>query len=804
MKTKYLTFFILFIIISINSNLKADVIFFDSKNIKIEKEGNIIFALHGKAKIPDENILVKGDKSIYNKEISELVIVGNVKFFDDLNNIYIESEEAIFKESENTLLAKGITLIEIQDKYQVFSENVFYDRNSLEISSNLGTSVLDNKNNIFIFEEGFLLETVDEILSSKKTNILDSDRNNYIFEMAKINLKTNEIVGKEIQIDFIDTFFGNENNDPMLKGKSTISDDKKTTINKAVFSTCNVENKRCRGWELQSEKFVHNKVEKLFEYNNSWLKVFDQKVFFFPYFSHPDPSVKRTSGFLSPVYSSSDNLGRSVNIPYFYVISDSKDMTFNPRIYSDNDFILQSEYRQAYENSNLIADFSYNNDNDNTNTHTFIDLRGQFNDKLNYSMEFQNVTNDNYLKIHDLKSIADTNILMSRVDTSTLTSYFKIENEIDEYTQLDTSIRMYEDLSVNSDNDKYQYIFPDFSFNKNIELDESYNGNFDFSSSGYQKNYNTNVYEAQVNNDFKFSSFDSFTKKGIVSNYNLLLKNYNTYSENSSVFDENNDHELFGTLLLNTELPLKEKLSNSTNYLKPKLQFKFSPTNGKDISSDTVRLSYENLFSQNRIGRSDMVEEHASATIGLEFEKQNLLNEKILGFNIGNIFKNKKNSSMPSKSKLDQTRSDIVGNFFYEPNESFKFEYNFSYDRDLDFSNYESISAKFGKNKLITNFDYLSEDNEFGSEELITNNTKLKFTNEHSLSFNTTKDLKNDFTQFYKFSYEYETDCLSASLQYQKKFFRDGNLVPDESLYFLIRFIPFTEIQGSANTVFEY
>ena len=199
-----------------------------------------------------------------------------------------------------------------------------------------------------------------------------------------------------------------------------------------------------------------------------------------------------------------------------------------------------------------------------------------------------------------------------------------------------------------------------------------------------------------------------------------------------------------------------------------------------------------------------MVEENASATIGLEFEKQNLLNEKILGFNIGNIFKNKKNSSMPSKAKLDQTRSDIVGNFFYEPNESFKFEYNFSYDRDLDFSNYESISAKFGKNKLVTNFDYLSEDNEFGSEELITNNTKLKFTNEHSLSFNTTKDLKNDFTQFYKFSYEYETDCLSASLQYQKKFFRDGNLVPDESLYFLIRFIPFTEIQGSANTVFEY
>ena len=65
------------------------------------------------------------------------------------------------------------------------------------------------------------------------------------------------------------------------------------------------------------------------------------------------------------------------------------------------------------------------------------------------------------------------------------------------------------------------------------------------------------------------------------------------------------------------------------------------------------------------------------------------------------------------------------------------------------------------------------------------------------------KDLLTDFTQFYKLSYEYETDCLLASFQYQKKFFRDNDLLPDESLYFLIRFIPFAELRGSANTLLE-
>ena len=31
----------------------------------------------------------------------------------------------------------------------------------------------------------------------------------------------------------------------------------------------------------------------------------------------------------------------------------------------------------------------------------------------------------------------------------------------------------------------------------------------------------------------------------------------------------------------------------------------------------------------------------------------------------------------------------------------------------------------------------------------------------------------------------------------------DGNLIPDESLYFLIKFIPFAELRGAANTYFQ-
>tara|TARA_Y200000002_G_scaffold327843_1_gene291143 strand:+ start:2268 stop:4661 length:2394 start_codon:yes stop_codon:yes gene_type:complete len=797
MKTRFIINIILFVLVFVSSNLKAETIFFDSKNIKIEENGNMIFATKGKANIPSSNLIIEGDKFIYNKKISELIVLDDVKYFDRENKVYIESQKIIYNEVTNTIFSKSDTYIKYEDDYKINSSDVLYNRTSNEILSNQFTKITDKNQNKFQFNKGLIFELVPEIISSKEVNVVDENLNSYFFEDSRIKLKINEIAGKEIFINFENSFFGNKKNDPLLKGKSVISNNDKTKIYKTVFSTCNKLNKNCRGWEIQSNLFTHNKTKKLFEYEKSWFKVFDKKVLYIPYFNHPDPSVKRKSGFLTPFYKGSENLGSSISVPYFYSISNSKDLTFKPRIYMDNDLIFHSEYREAFKNSNLKTDFSFNRNDNDTNSHIFLNLNGEYNDNTEYNLKIENVNNDNYLKIHDIKSY--TPIIES---DSVLTSSFEVETDIDNNTRLNSTVRLYEDLSKKS-SDKYQYIFPDFNFEKNIDLDKNYNGQFKFLSSGFQKIYDTNIYETLLNNDFNFESYDFISSNGIVTDYSFLLKNFNTYSENSTVYENKNDHEIFGTFLLKSELPLKKNLNKGNNFLKPIAQLRFSPTNGKNISSTGSRMDYSNIFSPNRIGRTDMVEKGNSLTLGLEFEKQNFENEKVFGFNLGNIFKDEKNHTLPNKSKLNQTRSDIVGDIFYKLEDKFELKYNFSYDRDLDFSNYDAITAKLGSNKLVTTFDYITENHELGNSELISNNTEIKFTDEHSIKFDTTKDLKDDFTQFYKLAYQYETDCLSASFEYEKKFFSDGSLKPDESLYFLIRFIPFAELRGSANTIFE-
>ena len=204
-------------------------------------------------------------------------------------------------------------------------------KKSLSYKINLikDVSGLNYDENTFNFEEGFLFNTIKEIISSKKTNIIDSNNNRYFFENLKVDLKRNEIAGREIKVDFVDSFFDNDKNDPILKGKSAISNNEKTKIYKTVFSTCSIENKNCRGWELQSEEFKHDKKEKIFEYKNSWLKVFDKKLIFLPYFNHPDPSVKRKSGFLTPSIGMmfiDAQIKQTISIPYYFAISEDKEL----------------------------------------------------------------------------------------------------------------------------------------------------------------------------------------------------------------------------------------------------------------------------------------------------------------------------------------------------------------------------------------------------------------------------------------------------------------------------------------------
>ena len=96
---------------------------------------------------------------------------------------------------------------------------------------------------------------------------------------------------------------------------------------------------------------------------------------YFPKFFHPDPTVKRKSGFLVPTIKNSPNSDSYLNLPYFAAISQNKDITFTPRFYTDDKILLQSEYRQENKTSSLISDISLLKEKDQSSkTHFFYQI----------------------------------------------------------------------------------------------------------------------------------------------------------------------------------------------------------------------------------------------------------------------------------------------------------------------------------------------------------------------------------------------------------------------------------------------
>ena len=76
------------------------------------------------------------------------------------------------------------------------------------------------------------------------------------------------------------------------------------------------------------------------------VKIYDVPVVYFPKFFHPDPTVKRQSGFLMPTFKNTPNNNTYFSVPYFKVLAENKDLTFTPRFYAKDQFLLQNEYRR--------------------------------------------------------------------------------------------------------------------------------------------------------------------------------------------------------------------------------------------------------------------------------------------------------------------------------------------------------------------------------------------------------------------------------------------------------------------------
>ena len=743
MKNKNFTIYIILLIILFTNYSFSDEFKFEASEITILENGNIVKASGDVKIISNDNLEITADNSFYNKEKLILELEGNILVNDIKNNIKIFTNKMNYFKEKEIIIAENKVRSEVKGKYIVDSTELIFNRNLLEISSSSNTTLKDNFENIFTSEE-FLLRINEDILNAKNLNLRDNENNDLFLDDAVVDLNNNEIIGKNININFDNSLFSNSENEPRLKGNSLVANQNETVVYKGVFTTCKKNKKNCPPWKIYAEKVTHNKNKKLIEYKNAWLEIYNKPILYIPYFFHPDPTVKRQSGFLIPTIINSSNYGSSVQIPYYNVISENKDLTITPRIFFDNNIIIQSEYRQANKSSDGIIDFSFNRDGSKTKSYLFSNFTGKFKNTSNIEINFQQVTNDKYLKLYDLKSPLINN-------KTTLNNFVRIDDYNDEY-QYEISFETFEDLSKGK-SDRFEYIYPNYKYTKDIKSSYFSNGNLNFESHGYQKQYNTNSFDGVVINNINFESNPSYTKNGIKNNYELLFRNVNSKASNSTNYNDNENLKLLSSFLFNTKLPLYKKTSKSENYLTPIASLRLSPNNTKNIRNLDRPVNYNNIFSLDRFGQDDLVEGGGSFTLGLEYSNRNKNKKEILNLALANVLRPSKNHDLPLNNSIGEKRSDIIGKINFSPSNIFNLNYEFSLDNNLKDSNLNLIRTNFSVNNLITSFEFLEEDNLMGEKSYLSNKTTLNFDNNNSISFKTNKDLDKNITEYYNLIY---------------------------------------------------
>ncbi len=336
---------------------------FNVTELEILDNGNTINGRKGGTATGDNGLKIKADNFTYDKILNVLNAHGNVKITDEINDYEITSEKITYLKDQEKIFTNGKTEAIFETKYNFISRNVLFLKDKMILSSSEKSQLKDRDINLYKFDK-FNYSIKDGILKAKQIEIISdfnkpkNEREYYYFNDGIVDIKKKDFIASKTKIKIKKNSFDNSKNDPRIYGVSSDKKGEITTINKGTFTSC-AKNDDCPPWSISSSKILHDKQKKQIIYNDALLKIYDVPVLYFPKFFHPDPSVKRQSGFLQPQLNNSNILGSSFRLPYFHVLADNKDFTFTPTIFDNDIYMVQNEYRQENKNSSLISDLGF-------------------------------------------------------------------------------------------------------------------------------------------------------------------------------------------------------------------------------------------------------------------------------------------------------------------------------------------------------------------------------------------------------------------------------------------------------------
>jgi LPS-assembly protein len=470
---------------------------------------------------------------------------------------------------------------------------------------------------------------------------------------------------------------------------------------------------------------------------------------YLPYFSAPDPTVKRKTGVLMPTYSTSNVYGLAVTVPYFWALAPNYDVTFTPTITTQQGPLLQGEWRHRLLNGayavRVSGIFQLDKDVFGVETPGYRDWRGslessgQFNlsDKWVWGWDGTLISDKTFMQDYGLYKVRESGDLLRSTPDFALSQLYIAGRGDRSY--LDARTLYFFGFSPSDDQNQIPIVHPvvdylyvlknpifggELGLHTNLTSLSRDTANFDpISQAAVTGNLcaattadpavknSTNCLLRGVPGNYTRLSSEATWRRTVIDTWGQTFTpfvsmradyaNMNIDSQtgvsNYINVGETDVGRVMPTVGLEYRYPLISVQSWGTQTVEPIAQLIVRPNEtgvGVFPNEDAQSLIYDdsNLFKLNKFSGWDRVEGGGRANVGVQYTAQfnrggnvNLLFGQSYQLFGQNSFALGGTTNTGLDSGLDTARSDYVARASYQPNSTFMFTSRFRFD-ETDFT----------------------------------------------------------------------------------------------------------------------
>lgn len=588
-----------------------------------------------------------------------------------------------------------------------------------------------------------------------------------------------------------------------LAGRTATRTEEKTEVTQAVYSPCSVCADERDGqpvWQIKALRVTHDHEKKTISYRHAYLEILGVPVLYTPYFWHPDPTIKRQSGFLVPNAGNSTDFGNFIEVPYYWALAPNYDLTLAPLIMSEEAPLLKSEFRMRTNRGEFRLEGSITNPdrrdaNGNPTSgreirdHFFGHGRFSYNDDWDWGFDVRLASDDTYLKRYDILPEVDELRSHGFVHTSFKRSY----THIDSY--------FFQGLRSTDEVGQTPIVVPSIDMEYHLK-DPYLEGHVILRSNflSLQRTEGADMLRFSLEGDWERPFI---SPGGQVFNLfaNLRTDFYHTKDRLlvPGTTDTNNVENAFRvlpTIGAEWRFPLARPTTRGYQVIEPIAQIAASPAglNPDDIpNEDSLSFEFDdtNLFRANKFPGFDRWEEGLRMNVGVR--------AALVGYGpgensitFGQTFRADETTLFDAATGLNDRRSDYVGRIVLTPLSQLRMIHRFRMDKeDLSFRRNEVDLHAGGENYwLEAGYLRLSEElSESGldAREELSAKTHLKIRGNWALEAQGIRNLALDEMIRASASIVYRDECTDFEITARRRFTEDRDIEPATSIFFRVR-----------------